>query len=464
MKNNLTTTNQNAKLALIKSKSLLNITNGLLANRSSKELIESFENFRFSLNLGYSNSVSCITITHDGKYIVRASLHGTIKLCEISSGMELRTFKGHGSQIFSIATTPNGKYLASGGWGSTIKLWDISSGKELRTFDGHSDSVNSLAIAPNGKYIASGNGVPLTNGIIKLWDINSGEELLTFNAHKSGVSSIAITTDGNYILSSDDYFNREEDDVDYHDYADQYHDVADGIIRMWDINNGKLARSFFGHSRSVSSMAITPDGKYIVSGSWDKTIKLWNINSGEDVRTFEGHSRSVSSIAITPDGKYIISGSADKTIKLWNINSGKDVRTFEGHKSGVSSIAITPDGKYIVSGSYDGTIKLWEINSGKLLCSYAAYEDGEWLSWTPDGYYNCSDGAYKYFSFVDDSKEMPESVPKEHPVYKAKKKEILLGDYIGGTNPYAKNPPPQTDIGEYDAITQLDIDDDEIPF
>ena len=197
------------------------------------------------------------------------------------------------------------------------------------------------------------------------------------------------------------------------------------------------------------------------------------IESFENFRisiSFE-NSSWVNCIAISPDGKYIVSGDGevddvyedDETggsIKLWEISSGKEMLTFEGNGN-VNSVAITPDGKYIVSGG--NAIKLWEINSGKLLCSYVAYEDGEWLSWTPDGYFNCSDGAYKYFSFVDDSKEMPESVPKEHPVYKAKKKEILLGDYIGGTNPYAKNPPPQTDIGEYDAITQLDIDDDEIP-
>jgi len=85
-----------------------------------------------------------------------------------------------------------------------------------------------------------------------------------------------------------------------------------------------------GHSNCVNSVAITPDGKYIVSGSGDSTIKLWDIKSGEEIRTFEGHSQYVNSVAITPDGKHIVSGSDDETIKLWDINSGEEIRTFEG--------------------------------------------------------------------------------------------------------------------------------------
>ena len=123
------------------------------------------------------------------------------------------------------------------------------------------------------------------------------------------------------------------------------------------------------------------------------------------------------SVAITPDGKYIISGGNDNTINLMEISSGKILQTFEDYTEeydeeydDVNSIVITPDGKYIISGGTDCTIKLWEIRSGKLLCSYVSDENNEWYSWTPDGYYNCSYGAYKYFSFLDDSKGIPEFV------------------------------------------------------
>jgi len=99
-----------------------------------------------------------------------------------------------------------------------------------------------------------------------------------------------------------------------------------------------------------------------------------------------------------------------------------------GHSRGVNSVAITPDGKYIVSGSEDKNIKLWDIKSGKLISSYATSDDGEWLSWNLNNEYNCSNGAYKYFCFVDDSNGIGEVLPQNHLIYKAKKKDKLLNE------------------------------------
>ena len=121
------------------------------------------------------------------------------------------------------------------------------------------------------------------------------------------------------------------------------------------------ASNIFLSSSSVSSVAVTPDGKYVVSGSSDETIKLWDIKTGEVIRTFEGHTSYVSSVAVTSNGKYVVSGSWDETIKLWDIKTGEIIKEFKGHTSYVSSVAVTPDGKYIVSGSDDKTIKLWDI-------------------------------------------------------------------------------------------------------
>ena len=186
-----------------------------------------------------------------------------------------------------------------------------------------------------------------------------------------------------------------------------------------------------GHSGYINSVAITPDGKYIVSGAGflldDNTIKLWDIKSGEEIRTFEGHSNSVNSVAITPDGKYIVSGSHDKTIKLWDINSGEEIRTFVGHSGTVESVTITPDGKYIISGSSDNTIKLWDINSGEEIAQFVSFNDGEWITSTKDGYYNCSSNAYKYFNFQNNKEVI---TGKTHPIYKQRKRKNLLKDIL----------------------------------
>ncbi|MDF5730295.1 MAG: serine/threonine protein kinase, partial [Rhizonema sp. PD38] len=122
-----------------------------------------------------------------------------------------------------------------------------------------------------------------------------------------------------------------------------------------------LERTLTGHSSWVISVAISPDGNTLASGSNDKTIKLWNLATGEQTRTLQGHSDLVHSVAISPDGKTLTSGSVDKTIKLWNLATGEQIRTLQGHSDSVISVAISPDGKTLASGSFDKTIKIWRI-------------------------------------------------------------------------------------------------------
>ncbi|MCS7161473.1 MAG: WD40 repeat domain-containing protein, partial [Gemmatales bacterium] len=74
-----------------------------------------------------------------------------------------------------------------------------------------------------------------------------------------------------------------------------------------------------GHTGSVYSVAVTPDGKYVVSGSRDNTVRLWDLASGKEVRRFTGHTNWVLSVAVSHDGKYVVSGSEDKTVRVWYI-------------------------------------------------------------------------------------------------------------------------------------------------
>lgn len=161
-----------------------------------------------------------------------------------------------------------------------------------------------------------------------------------------------------------------------------------------------------------------------------------------------GHSNSVESVAITPNGRCIVSGSSDTTIKLWDIESGKEVRIFEGHSDSVYSIAITPDGRYIISGSDDGTIKLLDIESGKEIAQFVSFNDEAWMASTPDGYYACSDNAMQYISFFDGNRRIDES----DPIYKQRRKKNL-GIKIGEI------------VDKYpNGVTQTRISEDYMPF
>ncbi len=97
--------------------------------------------------------------------------------------------------------------------------------------------------------------------------------------------------------------------------------------------SGESLRTFSGHTSSVTSVAFSPDGQYVLTGSADGTARLWDASSGESLRTFTGHTAWVSSVAFSPDGRYVLTGSKDGTARLWDAASGESLRTFSGHTS-----------------------------------------------------------------------------------------------------------------------------------
>ena len=169
---------------------------------------------------------------------------------------------------------------------------------------------------------------------------------------QSSVYAIAISRDGKTIVSGS----------------------LDDTIKIWDAKSGVMLRSLEGHKGSVNSVAISKDGNTIVSGSSDNSIRIWDTKSGAMLRSLEGHKSYVNSVAISEDGNTIVSGSNDGSIKIWDAKSGAMLRSLEGHKYSVNSVAISEDGNTIVSGSDDSSIKIWDTKSGVMLKSLEGHK------------------------------------------------------------------------------------------
>ena len=164
--------------------------------------------------------------------------------------------------------------------------------------------------------------------------------LRTLKGHSGAIWSVAISPNGQLLASGS----------------------QDTTLKIWNLHTGELLHNLKGYSGTVYRIAISPDGQTIVSGNSDGTIKIWNLETGELLHTLGEHSHFINSLAVSPDGQTIATGSGDNTIKVWNLQAGQLHYTLS---EPVNSLAINPNGKILASG--DGTIKIWNLETGELL-------------------------------------------------------------------------------------------------
>jgi WD40 repeat protein len=318
------------------------------------------------------SEVSSIAISNDSRYLI-AGKRNFIELWDMSNGTKIRTFNGHSDEVESVAFSPDGKYIVSGSDDKepVLKLWDITTGREIKTMKGHNRRVTSISFSPDGKYIVSGSW----DRTIKLWETTTGKQIWT-NSENSDVWSVAFSPDGLHVISGDGNY----------------------ILKLLKTTNGQETWKFLKHTNISSNMSVaySPNGKYVASGSY--ALILWEAETGKKVKIFQGHTSNVFSIAFSPDSNFFISGSSDHTIKLWDIEDGRSLVTYYGHNNDVTSVGYISDGKYVVSGSNDGTIRQWNTKSGQELAQFISFTDNEWITITPEGYYNASPNGDKHLN------------------------------------------------------------------
>ena len=293
---------------------------------------------------------------------------------------QLKINVGHSDEVNTVCFSPDDKYIASGSEDKTIKLWDVATGKELKTFV-NPFPVRAIKFSNDGKSIFSGseNGLDMWNieseavvnltkeclphfidvsndgryiaydniykeNTLDIFDFQARKKVMSFVGHKSYIQSGCFSPDGRYIVSAGD----------------------DKIIRLWDIKTRMLVKTFSGHIGAVNSVKFSPDGNFIASagGGDDYMIKIWNVLSGKLVRTITGHTISIESICFSDDGKYLASGGVDGNTYIWDVSTGRKVKTYTRHfVESIRSLSFSHDGKYLVGGKNDKTIGLWNIST-----------------------------------------------------------------------------------------------------
>ena len=175
--------------------------------------------------------------------------------------------------------------------------------------------------------------------------------IYTFTGHSDTVNTVAFSPDGQLLTSGS----------------------SDGSIKLWHLRDGRELmtlggrRWFYRLFNSVTSVAVSPDGTTLASGI-NRNIKLWHLNEERELTTLRGHPGIVEALGFSRDGQMLASGGSDGSIKLWWLPDRQELRTLLAHRHPVTCLAFAPDGKMLASHSaHENTIKLWRVKDGQLI-------------------------------------------------------------------------------------------------
>jgi len=188
---------------------------------------------------------------------------------------------------------------------------------------------------------------------------------LEFKGHTDFIFEVDISPDGKYLATGS----------------------VDRTARLWDLATGETIRTFSGHTGAIDGLAFSPDGKTLITGG-DQTVRLWDVATGEELQVFSGHTAGVGDVEFSPDGQSIISSSGDQTARIWDVASGQTLHVLTGHSSYLTRVTYSPDGKYVLTSSGDDTARLWDTATGDEVRIFTGHsEDVSAIAYSPDGQY-----------------------------------------------------------------------------
>ena len=354
---------------------------------------------------GHQQEVLSAQYSPDGRLVVTGSVDHTARIWDSKSGAELHALNGHKDAVLSAAFSSDGRRVATGSADGTARLWDAKTGLPIRTMKGQGGAIDAVRFSDGDRYVVissktetrswstqngmAATGAPGTDRQLEIDEgtvavaVSSGAWVASLYGHDRPITSVSFSQKAGLIATSS----------------------VDGMVRLWDIEQGTAVRTLRGHEGEVQQAMFDPSGTHLVTAG-DTTARVWQAETGREVAVLRhpageivgarfspdgrllvtvsssgtahvwdlptsteasvlrGHQKLVHQARFVRGGREIITWSADGTARRWDAQAGTEIRRFEGHTSDVISAALSADETLLVTGSTDGTARLWSVATG----------------------------------------------------------------------------------------------------
>lgn len=266
--------------------------------------------------------------------------------------VEIVVQTGHYAEVTAVAFSRDGRFAATGSADKTVKLWETSTGREIRSYMGHTHDVQCLAFGPKGDYLASVD----RDNQLKIWEIPTSRELHDISLPDERILSVAFGPEGGSVIAG----------------TERSHAIRFSLVDASEMQRFRpdtadipMQRNF-GYP-TARSVAVSPDGKTLLTGSNDRTAFLFDLRTGRQIRKFKSDRNSCTSCSInarfSPSGEEIVAGNMD-SVFVWDAGDAEVIRSMQTERGGWGAAWFSHDGKYIASTRY-GDCHIWEASSGK---------------------------------------------------------------------------------------------------
>ncbi|MCE1247426.1 MAG: hypothetical protein LWY06_12335 [Firmicutes bacterium] len=350
-----------------------------------------------------------LIFTPDGKSIYFSGGDGVIRLYDFRKDKIVKEFARCESLVQSVAVSSDGEFMASGGEDKIIRIWNMKTQELVNEFDVHRKAIQEVRFDKSGNYLLAGssdgsitirqkdgdNGFKFYKGIesvrpimsvdvtddlkiiaagdvmgyVTFWDFETGKQIRRQKTHRESVLCVRFTPDGKKLLVSS-------------------HNEYDDTIKVLDVSTGNELMKFSGEGHPAWSICLLPGTEtFLFSGG--SFIKKADMTTGKVTEANKGDRGAIWSMAISPDGKKLVTGGFRGELNIWDLNGFKKINSFAGDQGEIESVAWMPDGSFVSAGS-ESSIRVWAENSDKPEYTLYGFRDKQWIIYKEDGRFKSS--------------------------------------------------------------------------